>query len=131
MSKPAGTINDQGYRQISVSGKNYKAHRLIWLYVHGRWPNEVDHIDHDQLNNRIENLREVTHRDNMLNLSIPKNNSSGVVGVSWNKSHKKWRAQIRVNGKMVYLGGFTLKEDAIKARKEAERKYGFHPNHGS
>ena len=132
MSKPAGKSEADGYRRIGVSGKLYLAHRLIWVHVHGVWPlHQIDHINHKRNDNRIENLREATNPENGRNKSIPKNNSSGVVGVCWNKPSKKWQAQIRVNGKQIHLGGHLRKEDAIQARKEAERKYGFHPNHGS
>jgi hypothetical protein len=131
ISKPAGTIDSsRGYRRIKVNGKIYSAHRLIWLFVHGTWPrHQIDHIDHDRLNNRIENLRDT--KENALNQSTPKNNSSGVVGISWHKRCKKWQASITVSGKLVHLGVFTRKDDAIQARKEAERKYGYHKNHGS
>jgi hypothetical protein len=130
MSKPAGKSEADGYRRIGVSGKLYLAHRLIWVHVHGVWPlHQIDHINHKRNDNRIENLRDT--KENALNQSTPKNNSSGVVGVCWHKPSKKWQAQIRVNGKQIHLGGHLRKEDAIQARKEAERKYGFHPNHGS
>jgi len=129
ISKPAGRVGSNGYRGIKVSGKSYLAHRLIWLYFHGVWPrHQIDHIDHDRLNNRIENLRDT--KENGRNKSIPKNNTSGVVGIFWHKPSKKWQAQIRVDGKIVHLGWHLRKEDAIQARKEAERRYGFHPNHG-
>ena len=131
ISRPAGTIGSNGYRQIKVNRKIYFAHRLIWLYFHGVWPrHQIDHIDHDRLNNRIENLREATRPENGRNKSTYKNNSSGVVGISWHKPSKKWQAQIRVNGKQIHLGNFKSKEEAARARKEAERRYGFHPNHG-
>ena len=131
MSRPAGSIDGLGYRVITVNGKQHKAHRLIFLFVHGRWPKyEIDHINHDRDDNRIENLREATRPENGRNRSPYKNNSSGVVGVCWNKPSKKWQARIRVNGKLIHLGYFHCKEEAARARKEAERRYGFHPNHG-
>ena len=129
MSRPAGGITGNGYRMIKVKEKSYLAHRLIWLYVHGNWPlHQIDHINHERDDNRIENLRDTKENDR--NRSPYKNNSSGVVGVVWHKRRKKWRAQIRVNGKMVHLGDFKSKEEAAQVRKEAVRKYGFHPNHG-
>ena len=132
MSRPAGSIDGLGYRVITVNGKQHKAHRLIFLFVHGRWPKyEIDHINHDRDDNRIENLREATRPENARNQSIFKTNTSGYIGVSWHKRRERWHARIRVNGKLVFLGSFTCKEEAAQARKEAERKYGFHPNHGS
>jgi len=132
MGRPAGWIDGDGYRVITVNGKRHKAHRLIFLFVHGRWPKyEIDHINHDRDDNRIENLREATRPENARNQSIFKTNTSGYIGVSWHKRRERWHARIRVNGKLVFLGSFTCKEEAAQARKEAERKYGFHPNHGS
>jgi hypothetical protein len=130
MSRPAGSIRSDGYRRICVSSRFYLAHRLIWVFHFGVWPKyEIDHINHDRDDNRIENLRDT--KENDLNRSPYKNNSSGFIGVSWHKCDKRWQARISVNGKQIHLGNFTRKEDAIQARKEAERKFGFHPNHGS
>ena len=80
---------------------------------------DIDHKDRDPLNNKISNLRLATRKENCANQKIRKNNTSGVTGVLWNKSKGKWEAWI----KKVYLGCFLNKEDAIKARKEAELKY--------
>ncbi|QDP61702.1 MAG: hypothetical protein Unbinned4466contig1000_14 [Prokaryotic dsDNA virus sp.] len=80
--------------------------------------------------NRLCNLRKVTRVENSRNAAIGKNNKSGCTGVHLNKNNKNWVASIKVNGKGILIGSFKNKEEAIKARKEAERKYGFHPNHG-
>jgi len=119
-----------GYRFIKFKGRHYRAHRLAWLIVYGEWPLEIDHINGIRHDNRMKNLRVVTSQENNRNRTIPSNNTSGVMGVSWNITAKKWKAKIEGNGKQIYLGIFNLKEDAIKARKEAEIKYGYHPNHG-
>jgi hypothetical protein len=64
-----GNINAMGYLDISIGCKRYYAHRLAWLYVYGEWPSlEIDHINCDRLDNRISNLRDVTHHQNMNNL---------------------------------------------------------------
>ena len=127
----AGWISN-GYRIIRIDGKGYRAHRLAWLWYYGSWPeDQIDHINHNRDDNRIENLREVSHIENHKNQSLFCNNTSGHVGVHWYKTTKKWRAQIKANGKkIISLGYFKEKEDAIKARKEAEAKYKFHKNHG-
>ena len=127
----AGAIDFYGYRVIGIDKKRYLAHRLAWLWYYGRWPeNEIDHINHKPDDNRLKNLRDVSHKQNGKNQSLSCNNTSGCIGVSWCKRNKKWRATIKANGKYMWLGYFKEKEDAIKAREEAEVKYKFHKNHG-
>lgn len=82
-----------------------------------------DHIDRNQLNNRKSNLRPATHQENRRNSTKPKNNTSGFIGVSLNKKNEKWIAKIKVDGKQISLGHYYDKEDAIRARLEAEAKY--------
>ena len=84
---------------------------------------EVDHINHIRTDNRKCNLRVVDRSLNQRNLPLSKRNTSGVVGVWFNKDANKWVAEIRLNYKKISLGYFINKEDAIKARKEAEEKY--------
>lgn len=96
---------------------------------YGNWPQHIDHINGDRLDNRIENLREVDRAENMKNMRMPADNTSGFVGVT--RHYEKWKAQITVNGKHIYLGRFDHKKDAIAARIAANRKFGFHENHGS
>jgi len=120
------------YTVFMVKNILYGAHRLAFFYMEGRWPNnEIDHIDGNGLNNKWNNLREVTHQENMRNTKLSSTNTSGHIGVYWSKALNKWRSQIMINDKCMYLGIFIEIKDAIKARKEAEAKYGFHPNHGS
>jgi len=127
----AGGTEKNGYRVIRLKGKKYKAHRLAWLYIYGKFPDDqIDHINHIRNDNRISNLRSVTRSENLKNQSMFKNNTSGFSGVKWDKRDKVWKSQIGVNGKRIHLGEFTDKQDAIKARKEANIKYGFHENHG-
>jgi len=113
------------YRRIKFNYFNYKAHRLAYYMYHGIDPrnNDIDHEDRNGLNNKINNLRLATRSDNCKNRSIAENNTSGVTGVTWNKKRRKWATQIKMNGKQKYLGYFVNKEDAIQARKEAEKKY--------
>lgn len=126
----AGCVMNDAYIVIGINGKSYLAHRLIWAYVTGEWPEYIDHIDHNGLNNRFNNLREVTHGENIKNLSRAKNNKSGVTGLWLDKRYSVWTARINVNKKNVNLGSFKDKFEAICARKSAEVKYGFHENHG-
>ena len=120
------------YWQIRVDGRLYYAHRIVWLITYGEFPSEqVDHIDGDGLNNRLENLRAVSSTENSRNVRKKSNNTSGVSGVHWHKRDKKWQAMIEVNYKTIHLGLFSNKDEAVAARKAAELKYGFHPNHGS
>jgi hypothetical protein len=129
---PARAGNGKVYVVITIDGKPYKSHRLAWLYSYGAWPeNHIDHIDHDSTNNRLINLRDVSHAENHKNKKAYKNNRSGVTGVSFHNKLQKWRAYIAVNGKLIHLGYFELKDEAVTARRNTELKYDFHPNHGS
>lgn len=116
----AGFVRANGYREIGITigGKcrHYSEHRLAWLYVYGIWPNHyIDHIDRNRSNNKISNLREATNAQNCLNRSKRKETLSRYVGVSWFNSIKKWRADIRVGGKLYYLGKFDTERDAAVA----------------
>ncbi|MFA5990454.1 MAG: AP2 domain-containing protein [Sphingomonas sp.] len=84
---------------------------------------DTDHINHNGLDNRRENLRVCTRSENLMNRGKLKNNTSGYKGVSWNKNSKKWQTHIRVNGKKIYLGNFKDKEEAYKAYCDASIKY--------
>jgi HNH endonuclease/NUMOD4 motif/AP2 domain len=83
----------------------------------------VDHVDHDRKNNYLSNLRFATHAENNQNKSMQSNNTTGIVGVCWDKKQNKWKVQITVNGVKKYLGRFTSKEDAITTRHNAEIQY--------
>ncbi len=119
-----------GYVRIRIKKKHYSAHRLAFLYIKGYYPEEVDHINQQKADNRWSNLREVSHGDNMKNKKQYKNNTSGVVGVSWAKHCNKWRAIITVEKKQISLGLFVEFHEAVNARKNAEVLYNFHENHG-
>jgi hypothetical protein len=117
------------YRYIHSDKKLYLAHRLAWFMYYGTWPaNQIDHINGDGLDNRICNLRDVTHAENGRNLKLKKNNTTGVCGVSFQAN--RYKAEIWFEGKKYHLGRFINLEDAALARAEAEKKFGFHKNHG-
>lgn len=127
----AGTIHSRGYIQIKLYDKFYFAHRLAWLYMYGAFPDDqIDHINHNKTDNRIFNLRSVTPKENSRNRGFQSNNTSGVVGVCWDKVRGIWVANIMLNKKSMYLGSFNSKIDAAIARKMAEYDLGFHANHG-
>jgi hypothetical protein len=129
--KEVGTLTPYGYRATTVDGHAVMVHRLIWLYVHGWFPTQqIDHINGIRDDNRIENLRHVPNRINAKNQKLNTVNKSGIIGVSWSKSRKRWFAQITVDGKNHNLGYHPDIADAAAARKRAEIKFGFHPNHG-
>lgn len=114
----AGHAAYDGYVYIQADGKRYSAHRLAWLFVHGRWPYEqTDHINGVRSDNRIANLREATNLQNVQNQKSAHSNnkSSGVLGVSWHSRDRKWRAQIQVDGKKKLIGSY----DSIAEAKAA------------
>lgn len=114
------SVNANGYLAGFRNGKTVILHRVIMNCESGEI---VDHINGDKLDNRKQNLRIVTNQENCMNRKIVSNNTSGTTGVYWNKTAKKWQAQIVLKQKFIYLGCFDNKEDAIKARKEAEKIY--------
>jgi hypothetical protein len=123
----AGSRMTTGYLRCTLDKRNYRVHQLAWLYVYGVWPqHQIDHINHDKADNRIANLRDVTCSMNNQNRRRQSRNASGFLGVSWSKDMRRWIAGIKVAGKTVNLGYFADKNDAIKARLTAERKY--HPS---
>lgn len=125
-----GYINQYGYKVVMIDGKNYSAHRLAWLYIHGEFPpSQLDHINHDRADNRMINLRAVTNQENQMNRKFT-GNSSGFRGVYWDKARKKWAPKIKYNQVIINLGRFDTLEEAISARLSAEADYGFHANHG-
>lgn len=103
-----------------IDGKRKYLHRLIMNCPDDMY---VDHINRDTYDNRKANLRICTNQENNRNKGLYSHNTSGKTGVVWDKSRNKWKAQIVVNDKCIFLGRFTEKEDAIKARQEAEDKY--------
>ena len=109
-----------GYRVIAVEGREYGAHRLAWLYVHGEFPKgQIDHRNLIRDDNRITNLRPATRSQNVANRGIQSNNTSGMKGVSWHKAAKRWVACIQQEGVYRYLGLFDTKEQAHTAYRAA------------
>lgn len=126
--KPCGKRANRhtGYAIVGVGKRRLCAHRIIFAIVYGEIPvGEVDHINGDRMDNRIENLRDVSSSENMHNSKKRKDNSSGFPGVTWYALCQKWRAQIMADKRQIHIGDFDDFEDAVQARKKAKIKY--HP----
>jgi len=110
----AGHIYPRGYRCIRVDGRDYKAHRLAWLHIHGMWPvHRIDHIDCIRDDNRIFNLRDVTMSVNNQNRhKAAASSTSSFLGVSFCRTQQKWIASIKASGHTRYLGAFPTPEEA-------------------
>lgn len=116
----SGGVHTHGYIKIRLKGRKRYAHRLAWLYVHGTWPTGyIDHIDGNTSNNRMSNLRVVTHAQNNINRRLRNDNTSGCKGVTWDSQHKKWRVQVRREGARKYQALFLRLEDARTASEAA------------
>ncbi len=122
----AGTTKDDGYIHIKIDGQKYFAHRLVFLYETGEFPpNQVDHINHKNADNRRENLRLCTQSQNQGNSIVRSSSNSGYKGVSWYKDYNKWMAHIQRNNKRTTLGYFNCKHEAAKEyNKRAEEFWG-------
>jgi len=125
MNKYLWRISGDGYATRTVQSANGKKvcmrmHREIMSTPNGM---VVDHINHIRCDNRKENLRVCSQSENLMNKRKSDKNTSGVTGVSWHKPLEKWRAAIKVKGRKKHLGYFVLFDDAVKARKEAEKIY--------
>lgn len=125
------SITHYGYRQVNYMGRPYPIHRLIFLYMEGDFPPEdVDHINGDRLDNRWCNLRKVTRRENLMNVGVRPDNSTGYNGISLRSDTNMYHTYIEVKGKRVQLGNFMLLRTAIRVREKALREHDFHINHG-
>jgi len=122
----AGYIKPNKHRYIKIKNKEYSASRLAWFYLYGYFPkNDIDHINRNSLDNRISNLREISHQHNSINANVSKNNTSKVTGVSWCKKSKKWLARIRVNYVAYNIGFHNDFLEAVCHRLAAEQCLGW------
>ena len=119
----AGCDDGHGYFVIRYNGKPYRAHHIAWFLTYGVWPDgDIDHINGNRSDNRIANLRDVSHSVNLQNQRKPQSkNSSGFLGVSRNKAEGKWKATIQTNGKQKHLGYFDDPTIAHNAYLTAKR----------
>ena len=122
--KQVGYHRKDGYYVVTVDDVKYLGHRLIWLYVHGTWPEEIDHKDQNPANNRLDNLRVGTHQNNQCNRTSQANNTTGYKGVTLHRD-AKWAAKIKVYGKTYHLGLYHSAEEAHSAYAlAAQRMHG-------
>ncbi len=114
----------RGYVELSLGGKKYPAHNIIWLWMKGEFPErELDHENLIRSDNRFSNLRPATRPQNSGNVGMRSHNTSGFKGVTWNQSSRSWIAQMGQLGKRIYLGSFADKEDAARAYDRAAVEY--------
>lgn len=130
--KEAGYFHKSaGYRNVGINKEQYRTHRIIFMMHHGFVPEFIDHINNDKLDNRIENLRPATRRENNSNVKMRKDNTSGIKGVAWYPITKRWTVQIQHNRKKIRIGYFKDIELAELVAIEARDKYhGKFANHG-
>ena len=129
-NKEAGVVGKRGYRIVGINYKRHMVHRLVWV-MHGNEPVPLlDHIDGNKLNNRIENLRPATKSQNMMNAAPYRSNTSGIKGVSWISTIKRWTGQVTYQGKIYKAGVFRDKEEcAIAVRILREKLHGEFARH--
>ena len=127
----AGTFDNEGYVVVRYKGKGYKAHRLVFLMFNGYLPDQIDHIDCDKSNNKIENLRPACSVTNHYNVTATKRNTTGVKNVYFVKKTNRWRVAMVVNKQFMSFGCFQDLELAELVAQEARIKYhGKYANHG-
>lgn len=128
----AGMPNSNGYLLVRVDRSVLRVHRIAWMLHYGSDADgDIDHINGDRSDNRIENLRQATRSENLWNRGATKINTSGAKGVSWDKRRRKWRSRIGVNYKKIVLGYFqTVAEAAEAYRNGAEKYHGAFANSG-
>lgn len=123
-------INHNGYYSGNVKSVGFLAHRVAWAIYYGEWPIfGLDHINGNKTDNRIANLREADHRENGKNTKLTSRSRFGVLGVGFVDRVGRWKAFINDENGLKHLGYFSTFHDAVAARKDAERRLGYHPNH--
>lgn len=121
----------EGYLYGKLLGQTELAHRVVWALHYGEMPSGgIDHINHVRSDNRIENMRIATDRENARNQTLRASNTSGVMGVSLHRQTGKWAAYISTGDGIKHLGLFETKDCAVKVRRQAEIDLGYHENHG-
>lgn len=122
--KVAGYAHHSGYRYVGIDKAKITEHRLAWFYCYGVWPvADLDHINRNRSDNRIANLREVSRSENCQNQPVRRSNKSGVTGVYYHKASGKWAASISIDKRQVHLGVYDTVEEAIAARRAAEKEH--------
>jgi hypothetical protein len=119
--KVAGCVKAKGYRYVGIDGEQYRVHRLIYAMFYDCYPKLIDHIDSDRLNNRIENLVEISNSENLRKAPLRALNISGVKGLFFSKSKSKWLLRAIAKYDRISLGEYASLETAIR---EAKAFYG-------
>lgn len=129
--KRAGFLKKNGYRGITIEGKSYLEHHVVWFIKTGYWTKEIDHINHHKDDNSWDNIREVTHSENSRNMKRVENNT-GIQGIYYDRNTDKYVSHIRLDGKKVFQKTYdeSQLEEAIKEREAKLLELGFHENHG-
>jgi|688.fasta_scaffold311317_2 hypothetical protein len=122
---------EAGYLKGTILNRQILAHRAVWAFVNGEWPqHQIDHIDGNRENNRIENLRDVPEVLNHRNIARKRKTTAPYNGVTQDKRTGRWVARIHYDGLSRHVGVFDTLYEAIRARRVAEAENGFHANHG-
>lgn len=129
--KPAGGSDGHGYISVRINYQIYQAHRIVWCWHNGEIPFglQIDHIDGNRNNNRIENLRLATGAENSRNCKLRSDNTSGITGVTWDKCREKWVARPSFSGRSYHLGRFRDLSDAASVVANFYRQNGFSDRH--
>lgn len=131
---PSATNPNQHYLTVRVDNRLWLVHRVIWVMFHGDIPEgyEIDHINLIGSDNRLENLRLVTGSENIRAQTVRrrKDNTSSIVGVSFDTQRNKWRAYINIDGKQI-MRRFSTLEEATEHRKLLEKEFGFDTLHNT
>ncbi len=125
------TIGGDGYCHGTLDYVTFRAHRIIWKWLYGNAPSEIDHANGIRSDNREVNLKASDRAKNAKNLKLDKRSTTGVTGVTWVKSRRKWVAHIGIGGKSRRIGSFASFEEAVSARKAKERELGYSERHGT
>ncbi len=118
-----GSLDKRGYIKTTYKKKPHLVHRLIFMMHHGFFPLQVDHVNNDRTDNRIENLRAATPSENLRNRPMSKSNKSGVKNVHWLAKNKQWIVNLTVDRKRLFIGGFKDLEAADLVAQLAREKY--------
>ena len=122
------SLTERGYLKVG----HFKVHKVVWEMFNGKMEKgfQIDHINGNILDNRIENLRKATYAENQWNAKTRVDNKSGIKGVSWHKATKRWLAQIKHNKTLHYLGVFKDKKKAEEVvRKKRNELHGEFARH--
>lgn len=128
-----GSLHGEGYRHVQIDGFKYMLHDLVYLWHYEKWPNQIDHINGNRADNRIENLRSSTYQVNASNKAIQSNNTSGYTGVSFRSTINKYEAYVWHNRKKYHCGYHNIPEEAYEARQTliaAHPEWNFTARHG-